>query len=227
MTKKQDAQVDSIAQTLYRMFDRQSNAVIQARVIKLRQALTRLQATFFTVLASKIIGVTKAPDLGMYTPVWTPLSTKSYATKKKKKGFENQFYRFTGNLARSLSRMKADTRFGNPSVIQSTGGIYNNQRIYDNPNSNSAITPKGKPFSLDKIKIPKKTVSIDMFPKIDSLLEAMNVMPQTKENEDGKTKASVAMKLTNCRGLSQRPILVNFMKWWIHVEAKAIVERIL
>lgn len=218
-------QIDRIANNLFSVVDDEVNVLLTKKTKLLQKRLNDLQKNFFQILSSKIIAVKAAPELGDFTPKWKSLSLNaSYRSKKIREGRSpNEFYSFTGRLQRSLLQSKAVNAFGTPVVTIGTGGTYRSQTIYQNPKTGGGITSSGKNFSLDKIKAQKitKTISVNLFPDVKENLKSGGKLGFEGEYVSDK----IAMKLTNYRGMRNRPILIPFMNWWLNVKATQIIRN--
>jgi len=212
-----DKAIDRIGSKIGGMIMGSSDKVMENRVIKVRKEVDRLQDQFFLQLAQKTIDVQSAPSLGAFTPTWKKLDP-DYASRKKKLG--KGFYNYSGKLKQSLLRSKAVTAFGRPLVSLGSGGKFRNQNVY--VQNNRARTVKGKPIALDALvrnKSLQKSIIVDIYPR---LTESLN---KGRINEGKYFSDKIAIKMTNFRGGRDRPILKNYMNWWLEVKAKEAVRR--
>lgn len=212
-----DKAIDRIGSKIGGMILGASDKVMENRVIKVRREIDRLQDQFFLQLAQKTIDAQAAPNLGVFTPTWKGLAPV-YATKKKKQG--KGFYNYSGKLKQSLLRSKAVTAFGRPLISLGSGGRFRNQNVY--VQNNRARTIKGKPIALDSLvknKSLQKSIIVDLYPRLTESLK------QGRINEGKYFSDKIAIKMTNYRGGRDRPILKNYMNWWLEVKAKEAVRR--
>ncbi len=108
---------------------------------RLDRNVKNAQSQFFSIMASKIIGATAAPNLGKSTPSWQPLDSR-YTTYRLKKFniARGRFYEFQSrrgneqNLKDLLATVRASSVFGTPTVtVQRTraGGKTRNRIVID------------------------------------------------------------------------------------------------
>ena len=214
-----DTDIQSIKNRLFSLVETENNRVINRRVAKLEDALVDLQSKFFTQLANLTIGASGAPALGVYSPTWKPLS-ESYKRKKRRRGqAENEFYSFTGGLKQGLLRSKATTAFGKPLITIGSGGKFRKQFVEVQGNVGRSTT--GRFVSARQIKELKRTIVVDLYPNVTENIRDGRI------DEGAYFSDKVAIKMTNFRGGRDRPILVQFMNWWLDVEATRITRKIL
>jgi len=197
---------DDIARIEKRLYSLASTGVeeiLRSKAKLIEKKLTELQNQFFTIMIQKVVGASGPPALGSYTPPrWKSLNTKYAATKRKQ--VNPGFFKNTGGLQQSLRQSRALNAFGRPSV-----------------NIGNAVTRQGKVNLDPKTRGRTRPVFIiDLYPKVE---ESLN---------NGKALAryfspKVAYKLTNWRGREDRPIIAEYMKWWLDVKARRAVTEVL
>lgn len=187
----------------------------------IQKKLDRLQRSFFISLARMAIGVDEPPDLGRYTPEWKPLTPTYARRRKREKGIsEGQYYLRTGGLRRSLSQSKAITSFGRPVIELRKAGSVNRKRafVFDQI---AQLAESGRFVSLKDIKNVRFVISIDLFPKVKESLKSGRI------HENRYFSEKISVKMTNFRGKRERPILAQFMNWWLDVRARNLVRSVL
>lgn len=213
--------IDRIANRLAGIVQDGGQRLIANRAAKLDTELTKLQGQFFLGLATAAINVDTPPNLGIYTPKWKPLDEK-YKRRSKKQG--KGFYNFRGQLRQSLLRSKALTAFGRPLITVSGVGRYNRKAAYVVPSGgrNLGRTPTGGVVALGNIKnVLPRAIIIDLYPKVSEPIANGSL------NEGEYFSEKIAVKMTNYKGGRDRPILVNYMNWWLDVKARQTVRKVL
>ena len=211
-----DADIERIGNTLDATIGNAVDAYMNRKEKLIERNLLKLQGEFFKTLALMTINAANAPNLGEYTPTWKPLDP-GYTARKQKRG--KGFYNFRGGLKRSLMASKATTSLGTPVVMtdayaQSPAG----KARYTYTNG-TARRDSGSIVAKGKYEV-KRVFSIDLYPKVmEDIDEDMPFGNYFSKN--------IAVKMTNYRGQQDRPILANFMNWWLDVKAKQIVMKAL
>lgn len=230
-----DKNIDRMGNILYGTLAVSRDDAVDRRIAAIEDATKLVQQKFFTYLTSKLIGADDVLELDEFTPFWKNLSD-DYQKKKTRLGLDGSAffeYRSSGKrlptyleednpptLKTALKRQNAFKIFGTPVVLPGDGGTFNRKRVYTNPNTGYGITAGGKPFALSKLKDIKTTISVDLYPKIKVPLKG-----NIDEDSLFKRDDAIAMKLQSWRGNRYRPIMAQYMNWWLNNTAAFAVSR--
>lgn len=198
-----DTNQDTVETTIERILGRQASKKIDLIVEKLQKDITQQQSLLFFILAAKIIGVNAPPDLGQYTPPWTGLTLK----------YVNYRFRKFGTSFSSFYTFRSDT---------SAPG----RNLRDMLNSANPFTVFGKPL-VTKVQTTvggtkRWAVAISPFPKVttDLITDSFDEKDYFKASN-----RAIAWRLRNWRGGMLRPIMRNYMLWWMEVVLKDTLRR--
>lgn len=223
MTVKYQRVVNSLATTIEEGFE----DVFAEKADKIQRQVNVAQARFFKKLVMKTIGRKSAPNLGEYTPVWKPLSSK-YLKKKSALGQSQGFYEKTGELKSALGSLNAKTILGTPAVLFSPSGfvgrsgVSSRKEVWRGQASKRSVIRDSQGRFASARDIPrfmKARLSVDPYPKIledavGSVIDESKYLPE-----------DVAQKLKNPSGRRLRPIFTNFLNWFLETEIRKVVER--
>lgn len=228
---KKLVEMPSFDRTLNRLLDRtvsRANRLLLSRANDLQKELFRLNTTFYSTLARKIVGVAGPPDLGKYSPsAWEPLSQKTIAMKNN-----SLFYLKTRKLQQWLLSHDANLDIGTPEVIIQKAGKQSGikGRIVEVIRTTSTgrkwvqrigIGPNGK-------FIPTKALE-------QELKSSLKIYPfgMRRANYAGGQDVSfiaprskiVRYKLSNPKGKELRPIASEYLRWWLDVQVGNAIKR--
>ena len=207
---------------------------------RLRRGLGRLNSLFYRTMAQLVVASPGPPNLGGYTPSnWVPL-TKRYTEKK---GNAN-FYQNTEALKQWLYQASAADILGPPTVILRT----KSERIGEIEGFQRTIvrtSVRGKRWIQTLTFADSRSTGIRGFIRRDQLLEylqpRLQVVPFSTIPFQFSDSASVADWLTggqsdssgtplrykflNVKGRELRPIVSEYLGWWIETRVKRLVDR--
>lgn len=189
---------------------------VQNYINKIQLHLNNLQAEFFFVFVQKVIGATRAPSLGTFTPYWEPLGEAYVDRRYERFGVEdNQFFLASDKLRTALESMDARTTFGTPTVVFDDGAFFRA--------AGEIYKPAGK-YETE----PRAKIVIDLFPKVEGKLSDIDVNKFfTKRFKNGNRMLPISVKLLGGYGpTSRRPIVPNFMQWWVNNRARQIIKKV-
>lgn len=138
-------------------FERALVKRIKEKEEEIRRKAANLQKFFFKMLIRRGIGVTTAPDLGEYTPVWEPLvyNKKSYPKKSRKQRNLDKFYKHTGQLENHLNKLNPAAVFGAPTLgfdyATTARSVSNEEWVVNKLNKLSGQMASGFKESINKI----------------------------------------------------------------------------
>lgn len=197
------------------------NQKVNQTMKRIEQKLFALQQEFFTTLAMKTIGVDGPPKLGAYTPAWKPLDDEYMDQREFDKDVPHgKFFQYSGALGEKLGVMNATTFFGKPLVLYKRGKFEQKpMESYSKPNPNKM---------KDHLTA---VISIDLFPKVVGSIDDIDVgdlfsRVKVRDKRGSKsTSTPLAYRLKNFQGRNERPVVVEFMNWWLNIKARKIVRE--
>lgn len=181
---------------------------------------------FFKQLVQVGIDVTSAPNLGIYSPTWKPLTRKYQERRKKQRGvYYNRFFKNTGDLKTTLSSLSATSVFGKPLIIFKRGSFDRGDSMEVRYEQWKGQTKRRRVIRDRKgrilpgaTKVPKKLkseISVNVFPNVtEDLRSGLNL----NKFFDQKT----AFKLGNTG--NARPLVANYMNWYINTRVRKIIK---
>lgn len=219
-------QIDILKDRIYAAANNSFNSSIHRRMKTLRERLEFLQQDFFTSLATSISGASGPPRLGAYTPFWKPLSD-SYTERREftQDVAENEYFRFSGKLETTLSKLNPKTFLGIPVISYKQGGV--TKRLTENYKA---------PASSKGVEVLRARIEIDLFPKIAGAIEVIDEaelfdgvkLTWISERRGKKTTTTpISYRLKNYQGAGERPIMEAYLKWWLNVKAKREVRKVI
>jgi hypothetical protein len=173
------------------------------RAQRLRAAVEKATQYVLKEMVTAGIDVAGPPQLGEFTPVWTPLSDSWEA----KKGFD-EFYFHKGDLEDALMGKNVQRQLGRPQVFLEWPG-------------KSLKVNAGSPPKKYKDALPKEFyVRAVPFPRLsDAGADEAAVVGLIAEPE-----SKTFYKLLGPHGLEGRPLVGPFLQWWLHVRLKGIMR---
>jgi hypothetical protein len=222
--------------------NRSLGRVVEANVVsavnmgrRLEKGLNRLNEMFYRTLAQAIVNTSEAPSLGAYSPpTWKPLEPSTTARKR-----HANFYYDSGELLGWLHSARAADILGSSTVFVDTasgvtGSVQGFQRTILRTSirgkrwvqtltfsKSSANGMRGfiKSKELERWLHPSLTVQV--FSNTPVGFSEPGEVAKYLTGEDKRT----AYKLTNVAGSNQRPIVSEFLEWWMATRTKRLVEK--
>lgn len=198
------------------------NQIVNMYMKRLSKNLEALQKAFFVRLTNDIVGADGPPALGMDTPIWQPLSSEYTERREFDMDVpEDEFFRYSGQLEVTLANLDPKTFLGTPMVYFRQGSV--------------VTEVKQRYTAADRIRgddSVRSYITIDMFPKIASIrgLDEADLFKRvrTKEKRGNKTYVlPLSYRLKNFQGARERPIMSNYLSWWLNTQARTIVRSTL
>lgn len=208
---------------------------------KIRKLVNAEHAKFFKILARKGIDVPQAPNLGPYTPSWSILTNNpskggrfpGYVDWKKKHGFSSNFYKKTGELQTTLMSLNPTAVLGSPDF--KIRGAHQIGRAGVKGLTLQRISSRGRAFTQF---LGRDTLG--RFAKLSDVARrsfaSLSVLPLPRFSDGGRnaeerlfrgTDPLTYYKFVNPAEQKKRPLLSNFIDWWINVHIPRVVERAL
>lgn len=208
---------------------------------RLKRGLTRMNMLFYRVLSQKAVGVTSAPDFGpeIGPSGWKPLSQK-YMTQKG----NDLFYYNKGELGSWLDSASAAELLGPPKVMlnverKRVGEIQGFQRTVVRTSTRGkkwiqtltfadyrSTGMRGFIKSAELIQYLQPSLSVTPFSRMPSGFAGSKSIAVwlTGKQRDSKGKY-LAYRFLNFRGREDRPIVSEYLDWWMNVRVKRLVEK--
>lgn len=171
------------------------------RAQRIRQMVEEEVGDFFPDVVDSGIDQDSAPNLGKFTPRWAQLSE----SWEDQKGFDS-FYFHKGELERALLRKNPTTTFGRPQVFLNFGG------------RSIKVNAGEPPVKYEGQKLTDMYIQVIPFPKIQ------NAQGSAEELVAGGNP-EIFFKLTGAHGQFQRPLILPFTQWYIHVKIRDVMRR--
>lgn len=204
-----------ILAVIERELDREVGGLTQ----KLEKIVREENKKFFNILVKKGFGKSSQPNLGNFTPsAWQPLS-KNYVEFKKKHGLGKGFFRKTGALEGQLKALNPESVLGRPRADGFRSGSRGNPDLVQ-----STFVRRGKTITQPRLR--------GRFASPDELFRTfrgqifINPIPKIKFGLKGKAQEellfpgnenNIINKFSNPRDRRLRPLLANYIDWWINV----------
>jgi hypothetical protein len=230
--------------TFENVINRTLGQVVEANIVqavkmglRLERGLTRLNLLFYRTLAQTIVNTSASPSLGEFSPPpWKPLA----ATTVARKGHANFFYD-TGELAEWFQKTSAADLLGESIVRVDTrsgkvGFVNGFQRSILRTSLKGKRWVQTLTFSNSKANgmrgfIKSSELERWLHPTLTVLV--FSKMPGGLSTEDHGSVAKfltggdqrIGYKLTNVAGHNDRPIVSEFLEWWIETRAKRLVDK--
>lgn len=187
---------------------------------RLEKHVQAVQKDFFDIMAIKAIDVSGPPDLGSYTPTWKALTTK-YLAAKGKAGFSTNFYKRTGALQTSLQKLNPLTVLGKPVVRfkpSSGSGVSGRYERWQGAGSRRFVVRDSRGRFTSTPKNIKAIIGVNPYSKLPDVDEVDEIKVLGKE---------IGSKLKNPGGKRQRPILRNYLNWWLETKIAEAMAKAL
>lgn len=218
--------------TLRRLYTRTENISEKAAIEyakKMGKLVRQQNERFFDMLSAKIIGAKRAPRLAGESISWAKL-TQKYVRWKKKKKRNSGFYSNTKKLKRALARMDANAIWGGPAMgvedIWSEGVAANVETAGRRKDGNWILRARritdGRFVSMDKIR--RRLGSKIKLRVFRDLPKTQTVKSLTQDMPDPDRMYHVFSNPRPRR--ASRPILVPYLRWYINVHTKRLLDRI-
>src|SRR5690606_4566490 len=112
----------------------------------------------------KVVGATKPPALGQYTPFWLPLDDDYTERREFETGVDqDQFFLRSGKMETTMKQMKATTYFGKPLVLYKRGS-------FEQKPMEKYSKPKNKHITDKRTAV----ISVDLFPKLTGSIDELD-----------------------------------------------------
>lgn len=190
---------------------------LKAKIVRIETSVNSTQAKAFQMMARMIINSSGVPNLDRDTPVWASLNNR-YKDRKRNSGFSQGFFERTGKLGNELKKLSSESVLGTP-IVGLLGASGNKTTIITRRGRRTPITRDSK-GRLTKLSVTKQkhTIIIDPYPAIDESLKS-NI------DEMKYLPADMATKLRSPRGRRLRPILAQYLNWYMKTEIRVAVRR--
>lgn len=222
--------IEQLGAVLEKRIDQRFSRAVEVIIENIRNDISAVHNTFFSILGQKIVGRTGFQGLGDYTPVWADLDLFYRIAREKKFGTpEGVFFKYRGHLKNDLAGMDVTTAFGTPIIRYKKGsfGSGDSGEITVTRGRNGKVTQiarnaTGKFVSLKSLEKGLKTrISIEPFPKIKgNITGAFDPRPYFR-GDDKK----VLYKLANYKRYNDRQVLGPYLNWWINTKIRTVVKK--
>lgn len=218
---------DRVVRGLYKQIENGFEDKFAENVNRIQKLVGTAHRNFFKRLVVKAIDKRSAPRLGEYTPVWKQLNPKYRATKQKQ-GQSTNFFMRTGELKTTLQSLDPKSVLGapviyfTPSGLVGTPGVGTRLERWKGQASKRRVIrdSKGRFASATQIpRVVKASIKVDAYPKI--LEDIRNEIVDERDYFDKE----VAEKLRNPKGKRLRPIITNYLNWYLDTEITKAVAR--